>query len=606
MTGWATHRRSSQDRYVNSGYGRPPESWAELAETLPLPAIDLADFQQPLQPPPAPPATSSLVSTGPVGLARVARGGALNLGGALISAIATLGLTVIVTQNFSRSIAGAFFVAMSAFLIVEAVANLGAYNGTIYFIARLRVLHAERRIPAIMRATIVPVVISSIVAAIAVIIFARPLAGLLIDGRNAHGVSPAAVASALRALAGALPFAALTDTLLGAARGYHEMRPTVVVDRIGRTGLQALGVLAAALTASSALLAPAWALPYVGASIAAVFWLRRIMRRQEAKPPGPVIRPVSSPATPIDNKHGKPNAKGFWSFTGPRSLASIAQIIIQRLDIVLVGVLIGPVEAAIYTAATRFLVAGQLGNAAISMAAQPQFTKLFAVGDRSGANAVYQATTAWLILLTWPLYLLAVIFGPYVLVIFGHAYHAGSTVMVILGLAMLVATACGQVDMVLITTGRSSWSLYNGLLAMVINVGVDLVLIPKLGITGAAIGWAAAIGITNLVPLVQVATAAKVHPFGPGTLSAALLATFSFAAIPLAVRELAGNGAPQVIASLAAGAFVLLLGLWLLRGPLQLAVLPLPKALRRRLRPRSGAGRSGSARTHKSITSDGI
>ena len=244
-----------------------------------------------------------------------------------------------------------------------------------------------------------------------------------------------------------------------------------------------------------------------------------------------------------DNRHGKPNAKGFWSFTGPRSLASIAQIVIQRLDIVLVGVLIGPVQAAIYTAATRFLVAGQLGNAAISMAAQPQFTKLFAVGDRDGANAVYQATTAWLILLTWPLYLLAVIFGPYVLVIFGHAYHAGSTVMLILGLAMLVATACGQVDMVLITTGRSSWSLYNGLLAMVINVGVDLILIPKVGITGAAIGWAAAIGITNLVPLVQVATAAKVHPFGRGSLAAVLLATFSFAAIPLTVRALAGNGA---------------------------------------------------------------
>ncbi len=570
MTGWATHRRSSQDHYVDTGHG--PETWADLAETLPLPAVDLSEYQP------------SQASTEQAGLARVARGGALNLGGALISAVATLGLTVIVTQSFSRSVAGAFFVAMSAFLIVEAVANLGAYNGTIYFIARLRVLHAERRIPAIMRATIVPVVISSILGAIVVIIFAEPLARLLINGKEAHGVSPAAVASSLRALAGALPFAALTDTLLGAARGYHEMRPTVIVDRIGRTGLQALGAVAAALAASSALLAPAWALPYVGASVAAMFWLRAIMRKHRNKPPGRVAatRPTPAPSGPIDNKHGKPNAKGFWSFTGPRSLASIAQIIIQRLDIVLVGVLIGPVQAAIYTAATRFLVAGQLGNAAISMAAQPQFTRLFAVGDRHGANAVYQATTAWLILLTWPLYLLAVIFGPYVLVIFGHAYHAGSTVMVILGLAMLVATACGQVDMVLITTGRSSWSLYNGLMAMVINVGVDLVLIPRLGITGAAIGWAAAIGITNLVPLIQVATAAKVHPFGPGTLSAALLATFSFAAIPLAVRAVAGNGAPQVIASLAVGGLVMALGLYLLRGPLQLAVLPLPKALRRR------------------------
>src|SRR5262249_49791274 len=152
------------------------------------------------------------------------------------------------------------------------------------------------------------------------------------------------------------------------------------------------------------------------------------------------------------------------------------------------GLMIGPAAAAVYTAATRFLVAGQLGNAAISMAAQPQLTRLFAVHDRPGAKAVYQATTAWLILLTWPLYLLAILFGPGVLAIFGHSSHAGSTVMVILALAMLVATACGQVDMVLITAGKSSWSLANGLAAMVVNIGLDLILIPRLGITGAAIG----------------------------------------------------------------------------------------------------------------------
>jgi O-antigen/teichoic acid export membrane protein len=282
-----------------------------------------------------------------------------------------------------------------------------------------------------------------------------------------------------------------------------------------------------------------------------------------------------------DNKHGKPNAKGFWRFTGPRSLASVAQIVIQRLDIVLVGIIKGPVEAAIYTAATRFLVAGQLGNAAISMAAQPQFTRLFAVGDRAGANAVYQATTCWLILLTWPLYLLAAIFGPSVLAIFGRSYHAGNTVMVILALTMLVATACGQVDMVLITTGRSSWSLYNGMLAMVINVGVDLALIPRYGITGAAIGWAAAIGVSNLIPLVQVAVAAKVHPFGRGTAAACLITTVSFAVIPLAAKSIAGDSAAISVAAIATGCAVMAAGLFWLRGPLQLSVIPWPSGLRR-------------------------
>jgi O-antigen/teichoic acid export membrane protein len=598
------------------GLGRD-KALVYLAETLPLPVIDPDSGPMPAV------RDRSRSTPAEVGLARVARGGALNLGGALVSAVASLGLTVIVTHSFSKAVAGAFFIAMSLFLIVEAVANLGAYNGAIYFIARLRALHAERRIPAIMRATIIPVLISSVLGAVAVIVFAQPLATLLLDGRSAQGVDPAAVAAALRTLAIALPFAALTDTLLGAARGYHEMRPTVLIDRIGRSGLQTIGVIAAALTGVSALLAPAWAIPYVGASIVATFWLRRIMRAQrrrlaaeegERSPgvagpgvagPGVAGPGVAGPAGAgpgvagpagagpagagpaganpgvADNKHGKPNAKGFWRFTGPRSLASVAQIVIQRLDIVLVGIIKGPVEAAIYTAATRFLVAGQLGNAAISMAAQPQFTRLFAVGDRAGANAVYQATTCWLILLTWPLYLLAAIFGPSVLAIFGRSYHAGTTVMVILALAMLVATACGQVDMVLITTGRSSWSLYNGLLAMVINVGVDLALIPRYGITGAAIGWAAAIAVTNLIPLVQVAVAAKVHPFGPGTAAACLITTVSFAVIPLAAKIIAGDSAAISVAAIATGCAVMAAGLFWLRGPLQLSVIPWPSGLRR-------------------------
>jgi O-antigen/teichoic acid export membrane protein len=553
-----------------------------LAETLPLPAID------PDSPPDtgktySSPADTSQADTSQAGLARVARGGALNLAGALVSATASLGLTIVVTHSFSRPVAGAFFVAMSLFLIVEAVANLGAYNGVIYFIARFRTLRAERRIPAIMRATFVPVVISSVLGAAAVAVFAVPLARLLLDGRTAQGVTPAAVAAELRVLAFALPFAALTDTLLGASRGYHKMRPTALIDRIGRSGLQTLGVLAAALTGSAALLAPAWALPYVGASVVGAFWLRRIVKKDQRRislrhsedARGRRLRP--DPASG-DNRHGKPNAKGFWRFTAPRSLASVAQIVIQRLDIVLVGIIKGPVEAAIYTAATRFLVAGQLGNAAISMAAQPQFTKLFAVGDRAGANAVYQATTAWLILLTWPLYLLAAIFGPSVLAIFGRSYHAGSTVMLILALTMLVATACGQVDMVLITFGRSSWSLINGLLAMAVNVGVDLALIPRFGITGAAIGWAAAIGLSNLVPLVQVAVAARVHPFGLGTLTACLLTTVSFAVIPLAARTLAGSSGVVSVASVFTGCAVMAAGLLWLRNPLRLGVIPWPKS----------------------------
>ena len=468
-------------------------------------------------------------------LAEVARGGLLNMVGAGVAGLGTVVLTVIVTRSFSKAIAGGFFTAMSLFLIIEAVVSLGAATGTTYFIARLRSLGQQGRIPEVLRTATRPVAILSVVAAVVLALLATPAAHLLAHGQLSHaGARPDEVAAELRALAVALPFAAILDTLLGASRGYRAMGPTAIVDRIGRPLLQLVGVGAVAIAGSAALVAPLWALPYIPAAFIAWWWLRRIRRRPPSDAPAPRT------SGPVAEHMAAANARQplrFWRFTVPRGLATLAQITIQRIDIVLVAIILGPAEAAVYTAATRFLVAGQFANQAISMAAQPRFTEMFTQGDRGGANRVYKATTAWLILMTWPLYLLAVCYGPQIITVFGHSYRAGADVMVILGLTMLLATACGQVDMVLVTTGRSSWSLINGLLAVGVNVGLDLVLIPVYGIAGAAIGWSAAIVLTNLMPLAQVAATVGLSPFGRGTLISAALAALSFGVLPLAARR---------------------------------------------------------------------
>jgi O-antigen/teichoic acid export membrane protein len=513
-------------------------------------------------PPQSTPASDS------AGIAEIARGSTLNLLGAGVSAAATLGVTVLVARAFTRPVAGAFFTATSLFLIVEMVASLGAYTGLVYFIPRLRASGDAGQIRAMLRRAIVPVTLTSIAAGALLLIFAEPLARAMLAGRQPNGASPANVANAVRALAAALPFAALLDTLLGATRGYRDMRPTVALDRVCRSVLQLVAVIVAGLLGAAALLAPLWALAYVPAAVAAWIWLRHIRRRSRRR--APLQRRAR-------RRVSDTNAERFWIYTLPRALALGAQQIIQRLDIVLVAILRGPVDAAIYTAATRFLVVGQLGNQAISMAAQPQLSRLFGLDDRRGARAVYQTTTAWLVLLTWPLYLLAISFGPAVLTIFGHAYGAGSAVLVLLGAAMLLASACGQVDVVLTSTGRSALSLANGLIALVVNVGVDVALIPRYGITGAAIGWAAAIVASNLIPLAQVARIIGIHPFGAATLMACALTALSFGALPVLVRTVLGGGTAAQIAAVAVGCVVLAAGLWRLRERLQLSMIPLPR-----------------------------
>lgn len=67
----------------------------------------------------------------------------------------------------------------------------------------------------------------------------------------------------------------------------------------------------------------------------------------------------------------RPLAGGFWRFTAPRAFAQICQTAFQRADIVLVAALSSPREAAVYTAATRFIVISQLVTQAVQNVMQP-------------------------------------------------------------------------------------------------------------------------------------------------------------------------------------------------------------------------------------------
>jgi O-antigen/teichoic acid export membrane protein len=198
-------------------------------------------------------------------------------------------------------------------------------------------------------------------------------------------------------------------------------------------------------------------------------------------------------------------------------------------------------------------VLGQFANQAISQAVQPRLAEALATGDRATAAGLYQTATGWLVLATWPLYLTVAAFAPLYLGVFGDTYRAGGAIVAVLAAAMLVATGCGMVDMVLAMGGRTRWNLANVALALAVTVGLDVVLIPRLGALGAALGLAAAVLVNNLLPLAQIGYALRVHPFGSGTLVAAGLAAACFGVLPLLVTAVAGRGAAACAASLALG-----------------------------------------------------
>src|SRR5690606_15198992 len=136
---------------------------------------------------------------------------------------------------------------------------------------------------------------------------------------------------------------------------------------------------------------------------------------------------------------------------------------------------------------------GQVGTLAVQQVLQPQLSELLARDDLDGAGRAFQTATAWIMALAWPAYLTFAVIAPVAIGVFGDGHGEGATTVALLSLTMLVATAAGPVDSLLLMSGRSGASLANNVAALVLNVVLNLALIPSLGITGAALAWSAAI-----------------------------------------------------------------------------------------------------------------
>lgn len=501
-------------------------------------------------------------------LRRIARGGTANLVGAAVTGVAQFALTVVVTRLLSQAEAGVFFSTTSLFLLAVVVGNLGSNVGLVYFLSRCRALGRTDLIGAYLSAALRPVVVVSVLLAVGLFVAAPELARLTVPDQAELG------STVLRVLSLFIPLASLENVTLAGTRGLGTMRPNMLVALVGRPVLQLLLVaLALVLGLHVTAVSAGWSVVYLATGVAAIAWLRRLARAARREPTG-----AAAPAPAAgDDAQDEPDAgrvgRQFWAFSSPRALTSILQIAMQRLDIVLVGALAGAGAAAVYTAATRFVVVGQTLGTALGNASDPRIAEGMARDDRTDVSRIYQTSTAWLVTLTWPMFLMLVVYRDSMLAVFGPGYSSAQSTLVVLSLAMLLSTLCGTVDSIIMMAGHTSWNLANAVVAAAVMFGLDVLLIPRWGVFGAAVGWASAIVVRNVVALAQARIALQLHPFGRATLIAVGLVLVSFLIVPLLTRATLGSGLTAIVVSAVVGGLLWLAGLRVFRGPLDLAAL---------------------------------
>jgi len=463
----------------------------------------------------------------------LAAGSMLTTSGMVATGILGFILVIVVTRGLGPLGAGVFFQSVALFSVLASLCELGAPAGLVRTIPRYRAVGRAGDIRGAVAVALWPVAMVSSAVAAALFVLAPLVAELL-------GLVADQGSVALRALAPVLPLAALSSVALAVTRGFGTMVPYVALENVLKPGLRPVLVAVAVgsgLGATAAL--AAWALPAGLILAPAIFLVAMYLRRAQ---PG------------TDQRAGVPPralASEFWRFAAPRGLAGVFHVAIVWIDVILIGSLRSTEEAGLYAAVGRLVVLGIFAIEGVRLAIAPRLSRALAAGDQEDARLLYRAGTWWLVAVSWPLYLTLAIFAPFVLAIFGPEFVAGATALVIISLTMLIGVGTGNVSVVLLMGGKSVWNLLNTAAALLVNVVLNLLLIPKLGMTGAAIAWAASIVVNNLLPLAQVWRALGLNPFGQGFLIVAGLAIACFAGIGVTVRALLG---PSWLGFIAAGA----------------------------------------------------
>lgn len=287
------------------------------------------------------------------------------------------------------------------------------------------------------------------------------------------------------AVVGAATLPALTVSRLrqGALRGLRRVVAGQAPDMLVQPALALLLIAVAYALAETELTGPFAVLLYGAAAYAGCLLAVGLLRR---------LRP-----SPLARAQPERHYRAWLRATLPFVLIAGTMAINSQIDVVMLGFMLGAEPTGIYRVASRIADIAGFPLLAVMVALGPIIAGLFAEGRfQEMQERLTKAARATLAMTLVMALALASLDGS-ILLLFGEAFQAGQTVLVILLVGRIVEAALGPAGVLLSMTKYANLAAVGIGVGAVTNIIFNLVLIPRFGIEGAAIATAASILIRS-------------------------------------------------------------------------------------------------------------
>lgn len=458
----------------------------------------------------------------------LARSAAVILFGNVSGRILNLLGQVLIIRSLTPATFGNVALAYTVATAVGSLAMFGIKDG----VTRQMSAAGDEEAASIVRAGLLITAITGIIGA------AMLYAG---RGKIADVMSEPSLSSLLVLFAVFVLFKPIAETLFGVLRAFGSSRVAIltrnIVPRIVGLGVFGVGILL--LDEITAAILYWVSIPLVMISVSGYFISRRLGAWNLVR------RKVSGS-----------RVRELFVFSGPLAIGTVVFIFLGSLDILMLGYFGDSAQVGLYRSISPLQQSSTFILGSFTFLFLPLATEFFEERQFDDLNELYTVSTKWISALTLPIVLTLGLFPASVIsAFFGESYVPAAPALTILVLGLYTRALVGLNGDMVRAIDRPEIELYTAVGGLGANAVLNVLLIPRYGIVGAAVATVIGYAVYNVGEVVGVYYYTKTHPFS-WRLFKQLLPTIAVAA---ACRALLGPVAIHWLVVL--GAFIALVQL---------------------------------------------
>lgn len=191
---------------------------------------------------------------------------------------------------------------------------------------------------------------------------------------------------------------------------------------------------------------------------------------------------------------------GEWSWTASSLLlVSGMHIILSQTDIMLLGIFKGTTDAGVYAIASKIAVLVTFGLQIGNQILAPMISEMYHEGDSEKLQEVVSLGALTSAIFAVVVVLVIVVFADRLLLLFGSEFADGKTALFILAGGQMVNALMGPVGFIMTMTRHHRAASVIISVSALVNIVLNIILIPKYGMVGAAIATTVTMLSWNIV-----------------------------------------------------------------------------------------------------------